>query len=216
MSVLCVIQARLGSKRLPNKILEPINGRPLIEHVVKRASAIGGVDQVVLAMPDAAPHLHENDVLGRFAHVVSQYPDADKVVRITGDCPLLAPDLAEQVLCLYRETPHVEYAWIDTRPINKGWPDGVDVEVFSRAALLWAQREADDAHDREHVTPWIRRHCKVATLLPEGDYSWLKISVDTAEDLERVRAMAAVLEPNDYAFPSTVKAACLISTTAHT
>lgn len=204
---LAIIQSRLGSSRLPRKVTEKIGRKTMLHHVSERANAIRGVDMVTIATPGCALHLGENDVLGRFAHVLRMdYPSADVVMRLTGDCPLLAPDLAEEVLALYRETKGCEYAWIDTRPEQKGWPDGVDVEVFSRKALLWAEREATDKYDREHCTPWIRRHVKTMELRSPLDYSDIKWSVDTAEDLERVRAIYAQLPPDDYTFKTTLQA----------
>ena len=193
---LCVIQARLGSSRFPRKALADLGGKPLIRHVVERASAIRGVGEVVLAVPErevvalcycshvVGPMVAEDDVLGRFAAVRAYYPEADTVMRLTGDCPLLDPRIAEQVLALYRATPGCEYAW----NVAPGYIDGTDVEVFSAAALRWAHRCATDPYDREHVGPWIRRHCKVATLLPDAP-STLKTSVDTPDDLERVRTL---------------------------
>lgn len=174
--------------------------------------AILSVDHVIVAVPKGEGMGYTwateidgpvEDVLGRFARVLERWPEADPIVRVTADCPLLAPDIAQQVLVLYHDTPHCEYAW----NVAPGYVDGTDIEVFSRDALLWAQREARDPYDREHVTPWIRRHCKVATLFPEADYSMHKWSVDDRSDLERVRAIAALLPPNDYRFATTLKAA---------
>jgi spore coat polysaccharide biosynthesis protein SpsF len=195
--VLCVIQARLGSTRLPLKALELIGGKPLIQHVVERAQQIRGVDDVVLAVPSGevvelsyAPHtsgpdVPENDVLARFASVAQMYPTHETIIRLTGDCCRLDPRIAENVLGLFYQT-RAWYAW----NVCPGYTDGEDVEVFRREALMRAHREATDHGDREHVTTWIRRHYAIVTLKPQGP-ARRKTSVDTAADLAHVRALYA-------------------------
>lgn len=198
MPVLGVIQARLGSTRLPRKALMDLGGRPLIARVVERAQQIRGVDDLVLAVPfgDVAalmdycrhttgPDVPEQDVLARFAAAVAQYPDHRTIVRITGDCPLLDPAIADAVIALHRDA-HAWYTW----NVYPGYCDGEDVEVFQREALLRAHAEATDPADREHVTPWIRRHYPVVTLKPTRPCR-RKTSVDCMEDLSYVRELYA-------------------------
>lgn len=197
MPVLGIIQARLGSTRLPRKALMEIGGKPLIQHVVERAVRIRGVDDWVLAVPSGqvqdlcycrhvtGPDVPEVDVLGRFVAVAQMYPHHETIVRITGDCPLLSPTIAEQVLALYRGS-RAWYAW----NVTPGYVDGEDVEVFAREALMRAGREATKPMDREHVTTWIRRHYAVVTLRPDGRPSH-KTSVDTLDDFKRVCALYA-------------------------
>lgn len=199
---LAIIQARLGSTRLPRKALMDLGGKPLIAHVVERTLQIRGVGRVVLAVPfddyDAffglglcevfAPNVDEADVLGRVAAIVASHPEADPMMRISGDCPLLSPAICEQVLALYHQTPDCQYAWNVTR----GYVDGEDCEVMSRDALLAMHQRARSAFDREHVTPWLRRNVPVTTL-PASTSIWgphvVKTSVDTLDDLERVRQL---------------------------
>lgn len=191
---LAIIQARLGSTRFPNKALADICGHSLIERVFDRVLEVDGVDHVVLAVPEGDGWMHAwatevpgvpaGDVLTRFVMVATRYPDHDTIMRVTGDCPLFDPRQAEKVLALYRSTPACEYAW----NVADGYTDGEDCEVFSRAALLQAHWHAQ-GNDREHVTPWIRRHYVVATLPPEPRRLVRKTSIDTMADLERVRLM---------------------------
>jgi spore coat polysaccharide biosynthesis protein SpsF len=203
VSVLAIVQARLGSTRFPRKALADLGGRPLIAHVVDRVRQVRGVADVVLAVPPldfdvfadtavdvpmwgrvVAPDIDdEGDVLSRFVSVAAMYPQHDTILRATGDCPLFDPHEAERVLALYQSIHGCEYAW----NVAPGYVDGEDCEVFSRAALLQAHWHAVGEGDREHVTPWIRRHYPVATAMPLSDRRHLKTSVDTPEDLERVR-----------------------------
>jgi len=199
LSVLCIVQARLGSTRLPNKALMDIGGKPLIQQVMERAAQIRGVDDLVLAVPYSdlpafkfgtwytrgVYGIQEWDVLRRFVRVLEEYPSADTIMRLTGDCPLLNPRECARVLAMYREWPDAEYV----SNVEDGYIDGEDCEVFSTSILLRANREATDRYDREHVTPFIRRHAledAAKSVTPRA-----KTSVDTLEELERVRAMVA-------------------------
>lgn len=196
---LAIIQARLGSTRFPRKALADLHGKPIIQHVVDRVKDTKGIDRVIVAVPSAQDveaflftgaecwrdeRLNEDDVLGRFT-ACAKWANAATVIRITGDCPLWNPRIAEQVLTLYHSHAAIEYA----SNIAPGYTDGEDVEVFSASALKWANRVATDPYDREHVTPWLRRNVKTATLRPAEDRMVVKTSIDTPEDLERVREM---------------------------
>lgn len=200
MSCLCVIQARLGSRRFPRKMLADLAGQPVIRHVVDRALQIPGVGDVVVATTavDApilaeaiaqrcavygAAGVDEQDVLSRMLQCVQTLP-GDPIMRVTGDCPLLDPQACAQVLDLYHRT-RSGYAWIDTA--RGAWPDGLDCEVFAREALRLADARTVGL-DREHVTPWMRRHFQVAALPADPRYQgWPKVSIDTEDDLVRVR-----------------------------
>lgn len=197
--VVCIVQARLGSTRFPRKALADLGGKPVIVHVLERAAQIVGVHETVAAIPYADDELAAvietsgftvvkgptYDVLDRYALVASRTA-ADVVVRITGDCPLFSPQIASDVLALHLGTPQCEYA----SNVTPGYVDGEDVEVFSAAILQRAHREATELHDREHVTSWIQNHARtIATLPPANPRPGVKTSIDTPEDLERVRAL---------------------------
>lgn len=220
MRVVAVIQARIGSSRLPAKSLRPLAGRPLISHIAERVLAVRGIDECVLATSvnardDALAaeaiglglHVYrgsEWDVLGRVAEAVDLLGDV--VVRITGDCPLLCPETAARVIAEYRRRA-VDYAWNDT--MRSGYPDGTDVEVFHADLLHAAATNATDAADREHVTPWIRRHARaVWTLANDVDYSRYKLSVDTQRDYDFVRAVYGYLSPGQLTLDQTIRAVC--------
>ena len=213
MKVVTIIQARMGSSRLPGKVLMDIAGRPIIAHVIERAQAIHGVDQVVLNVPaqDAAafgqqacrvygvPN-QEQDVLASYLYVAEQ-EQADVIMRITGDCPLLAPELCSDVLDLYKSLDD-DWAYCANDTLRSGFPDGTDCEVVSIDALRKAAECAETAFEREHVTIWLRRGlANYGVLAPYGwqmDLKNAKWSVDTKDDLDLVRGINRYLEQSKY------------------
>jgi spore coat polysaccharide biosynthesis protein SpsF (cytidylyltransferase family) len=170
--VLAIIQARLTSTRLPGKILEKIEGKTILEHCIERVKKATLVDRVVVATPHDIPIMldvplfigDEQDVLKRFYDCAELY-DPDIIVRITADCPFIDPCAIDIAISYYLHHPH---KYVCFAPV-----DGLDVEVFGRYLLNEAHVNAIEPYDREHVTPYMRR----AT----------KLSVDTAEDLTKVR-----------------------------
>ncbi len=207
--VVCIVQARTTSERFPCKIFAAICGRPMLAHVLERAAAIQGVDQVVLAVPDNDvklvahlwPHVFggsEKDVLGRYAAAAEQY-EADVIMRVTGDCPLLAPDLASTALkCMGNRIDYMAVC----QPYMKV-ADGWDVEIFNSRALINAAIYADKVQ-REHVTTWMRASAHPFTYAMMYDWTALKCSVDTREDLQRVEAIMSHLDdPTDFSHTAT-------------
>lgn len=212
MKTVCIVQARTTSERLPMKILAWLHGRPMLAHVLERAAAIQGVDQVVLAVPerDVAlvahlwPHVYggsEKDVLGRYAHAAEKY-EADVIVRVTGDCPLLATDMADAAVSAFDELNGCYLGICQPyTPVADGW----DVEVFSSWLLELANRKAGK-HQREHVTTWMREN-KKAVGLQWDNWTALKCSVDTMEDLQRVETIMNYLEDkSDFSHGATWRA----------
>lgn len=209
--VIVVIQARLGSTRLPGKTLADIAGRPILAHVVERAAAIAGVDQLVVATTvnpqddrlaewAAAAGLpcvrgSEDDVLDRFHQALLDYPAA-AVVRVTPDCPLLDPEVSGRVVAEWRRhAGEVDYA-SNVHPPT--FPDGLDTEIVSARALSAAWREARLSSDREHVTPFVWRQPKrfpAVNVTSPRDLSAHRWTVDTAADLDFVRAVHQRLGP---------------------
>lgn len=214
-----IVQARLGSTRLLRKVLELIAGRPMIEHVIERARAIEGVDQVVLNVPEADVELtrlpyavgvkdQEHDVLASYLYLAEGLL-ADTIIRITGDCVLLAPEICSDVLDLY-ECLDDAWAYCANDTLRSGWPDGTDCEVFSIDALRKAAACAGTAFEREHVTIWMRTNlANFGVLAPyawEPDMMGVKLSVDTPEDLDRARGIYQHLEPGQFSMADTVTA----------
>lgn len=160
------MQARLGSTRLPRKVLLPLNGHTVVEEVLERCWKIPGIDQVVLAVPAADyPVFYdlvsdtriigvdgdENDVLHRY-HVAAELAGAGIIVRITADCPLICPELCWTVICALKQQKADYASNIEPRT----FPQGLDCEAFTRATLDRAYANAK-ADEREHVTTWMRR-----------------------------------------------------------
>lgn len=190
--VVCIVQARTTSERFPCKIFAGLLGRPMLAHVLERAAAIRGVDQVVLAVPENDvrlvshlwPHVYggsEKDVLGRYAKAAECY-EADVIVRVTGDCPLLATDLS--VLALVGFAAYKYEGYLAMCQPYGSVADGWDTEIFDRRMLVNADRFAKK-DQREHVTTWMR-DTGVLQFNTGQDWTALKCSVDTREDLQRV------------------------------
>lgn len=176
MKTVCIVQARMGSTRLRGKVLLALNGHTVIGEVLSRCNKIAGVDEVVCAIPDTEENNileniagksvrvvrgPEDDVLLRYRQAAAE-ADADIIMRITGDCPLLSPKVCAAVLNLLR-SEHADYA-SNVHP--RTFPKGMDCEVFTRGTLVRAEEKAYRAEEREHVTTWMTRaNIKRANLL---------------------------------------------------
>lgn len=209
--ILALVQARMGSTRLPGKVLAEVAGQPLLWHVVHRARAAKRLDQVVVATStspaddaiaafcarEGIPCFRgsEDDVLDRF-HQAARREGAAIVVRITADCPLIDPEVIDRVVGAYLEGG----CDLASNALRYTYPDGLDTEVFSAAALERAWREARRPAEREHVTPYIRNsgHFRLRGVENERDLSreahrW---TVDHPQDLAFVRAVYDALAPD--------------------
>jgi glutamate-1-semialdehyde 2,1-aminomutase len=197
MTTLAIVQARMGSTRLPDKVMRPINGVPMIELLLGRLARATRVDRIMLATsvdPRNEPlvaHVRalgfdvfqgsEHDVLDRFYQAaLTSHPDT--VVRVTGDCPLIDPELVDRLIDM-RQSSGVDY---QANVIPPTYPDGLDVEVFTFEALERSAREATTERDREHVTLFIRESGRFTTanLAHESDCSHERWTVDEAADLD--------------------------------
>ena len=208
MRTIAVIQARMGSTRLPGKVLRSLGGRPALAWVVERARRIEGVDGTVVATStDAADDriaawcaengvpVHrgsEADVLDRYVTAARQ-EGADAVVRITGDCPLLDPAESARVVRLFESTPGCDYASNLDPPFL---PDGLDTEVVRASVLERLAREVHDPASREHVTHFIRIHperFRTAAVDDPRDLSDVRLTLDEPEDLASLSAIGRIL-----------------------
>lgn len=195
MKIVALVQARMGSTRLPNKVMKPIGGIPMIELLLTRLSSAKEVDQIIVATSVDERNLplvehvrklgysceqgSENDVLDRYLEAAKKH-QADVLVRITGDCPLVDSGLVDEVIRRFK-AENVDY-FCNTNPPT--YPDGLDIEVFSFKALNQAHQETSDPFDREHVTPYLRKpgKFKTAAMQHSQDLSALRWTVDEAAD----------------------------------
>ena len=191
MIAICIVQARMTSTRLPGKVMLSLAGEPAIRHVLRRCQGIAGIDRVICAVPNdkrSKPierEAHdlgimispgsEHDVLARYWKAA--YPHKpDVIMRVTGDCPMIDPEICERVLNLMGDG--IDYA---SNVMPRGWPKGLDCEVFTFDALRRAYQEADDPDDREHVGPWMQRNLYTVNLLGTGDPE-KRLCLDTLQD----------------------------------
>lgn len=205
MRTVAVIQARMGSSRLPGKVLMQLGNRSVLQRVMERVSTASLVDEVMVAtsvLPGddgiwrECARLgvrcfrgSEQDVLARF-HGAAEAAGADHVVRITGDCPLFDGSVLDSMLAKYRGTdPAADYM---SNVAVRRFPRGLDAEVFSRAALHKAAAEAKEPHQREHVTPYFYENpglFRLGSFEGTEDLSAHRWTLDTPEDwafMERV------------------------------
>lgn len=167
--VLCVTQARMGSSRLPGKVLREVLDQPLLKFHIDRLRRSAAIDELVVATSTeagddaiadfcAAENVavfrgSEQDVLDRF-YQCARNIDAGIIVRVTSDCPLIDPAIIDLAVAAFRAAPEKDYLRTDP----EAYPRGMDAEIFTRAALEAAWAEAKDPAEREHVTPFLYRN----------------------------------------------------------
>lgn len=222
---LIILQARTSSSRLPNKVLLPILGQPMLSHQIARLRKIKTPHELVVATSeqqsdDAIENLCKelniacfrgslDDVLGRFYQAAFTNNPNDSIrniVRVTGDCPLIDSEIIDQVINLFL-TSNVDYC-SNCDPATL--PDGLDVEVFTFAALAEAHRLAKKPSEREHVTPFIRNNPQLFTsnnFLYSSDLSHYRWTVDEPADFELVTQIYQALYPknNDFKLADIVR-----------
>ena len=197
-----IIQARFDSSRLPGKVMKEVGGRPMLAFLIERIKRSKFVDEVILATTvktsdDGIYKLgtelgvkvvrgEEDDVLARYAKA-SKETEANILIRITGDCPLVDALLLDEAIKEFVDKK-VDYLSNFDPPT---YPDGLDFEIFKRELLLAANKECTDSYQREHVTPWIRDNDSYSKYCKKNDknYSDLRWTVDEPEDLEVIRGI---------------------------
>jgi len=207
-----MIQARLGSSRLPQKVLAKIQGKSVIWHVINRVKKIKNVEQIVLItttndsdkiLLDIAKQQRvfgftgsETDVLKRHYDCAVKF-NADPIIRITSDCPLIDPKLSSDILQFYLDN-NFDYV---SNTINSTFPDGLDTEIFSFKALKKAHLQSKLPLEREHVTTYFIKNIKKFKIYNYSNItnlSTFRWTVDQIEDLKFVRKIY------QYAKPKTI------------
>jgi spore coat polysaccharide biosynthesis protein SpsF len=206
--VVIIVQARMGSTRLPGKVLKPIAGRPMLSYQIERLRRVKLARRVVVATSDgkadddiakfcAAHDIDctrgsEHDVLARFCDAAQQF-NASTIVRVTADCPLIDPDLIDRAISTFLGSNQPDYL---SNMLEPSWPYGMAVEVMTAAALHQANREAQDAAEREHVTPfiyWRPERYRLESLTMTPNLSRHRWTVDTPEDFELITRILKTL-----------------------
>ncbi|MFJ7970430.1 cytidylyltransferase domain-containing protein [Psychrobacillus sp. NPDC096389] len=200
MTVLAIIQARMGSTRLPGKILKQVNGKALLAYQLERVRQSKCIDRIVIATTIHQQDEQivkfceqhgvnyyrgsENDVLARYYQAAEQF-DGDIIVRLTSDCPIIDPVIIDETIIYYKEHAS-EFDYV-SNTIERTYPRGLDTEVFSKKALKKSYEKAILEKDREHVTaymysnPQIFRIGNISNTQDLGSHRW---TVDTMEDFQ--------------------------------
>lgn len=213
--IVAIIQARMGSERLPGKILKPILGEPLLARMIERVKRAKKLDAVVVATTDKPEddvtaqlaqecgigifRGDEHDVLDRF-YKAAKEAQADIVMRLTGDCPLMDPAVIDAVIAHFQEVQNA----IDYCGTPSNYPEGLDTEIFNFSTLEEAAREATLSSEREHVTLYIKNHPerfkKETWREGKNDNSTMHWSVDTQADFDFVTKIYEQLYPVNQSF----------------
>lgn len=216
MNTVIIVQARMTSTRLPGKVLKHILGRPMLSFQIERLRRVQGVDSIVVATTSnqtddpivdfcaaeevACTRGSEADVLSRYYETAVEY-DAQNIVRVTSDCPLLDADVVDQVLARFAAPP-VSYDYVSNM-IRPTFPLGMATEVMSLATLRDVFERARDAAEREHVTPYIYWHperYRIGSVTMSPDLSHHRWTVDTSEDFDLISRILQALYPAKHDF----------------
>jgi spore coat polysaccharide biosynthesis protein SpsF len=213
--VVCTIEARMTSSRLPGKVLMPAAGKPLLEHMIERLRRAERLDAIVVATtdhPSSDPIVElaerlgvgwhrgsEDDVLARVLGAARDH-DADVIVETSGDCPLIDPRLVDLVVERFL-AGGVDYC---SNNLERTYPRGMDAQAFRTDVLAEVDRLTDDPADREHVSLYIYEHperYRLSTVRSgRPELGAIRLTVDTPEDLALVRAIFDELYPRDPEF----------------
>lgn len=217
MRIVCIVQARMGSSRLPGKVMMDLVGAPMLARDINRVKRAKTLSEIVVATTiepadDAIESLcrrsgwawfrgSEQDVLDRYYKAALSYR-ADTVVRITSDCPLIEPTIVDQVVSHF-VTNRRRLDYVSNRIPRPTFPIGLDTEIFSFQALQRAWQEDKKPAWREHVTPYIYMNpslFRVEGITSDVDRSHMRWTVDTAEDLDFVRKIYERFQADDFSW----------------
>ena len=217
MSINIILQARTSSTRLPNKVLMPILGKPMLAQQLLRLKQLTSVDNIIVATSNNTSdneietlcHSMQvpcfrgdlNNVLDRYYQAHQQYP-SKHIIRITGDCPVIDIAIINHVIDLHQQS-QADYT---SNCCPATLPDGLDVEIFTAEALLKTWQQAKKTSDLEHVTPFMRSHPELFNCQNyhyHTDYSHLRWTVDEPEDFELIKRIFNSLYPSNPLFNLT-------------
>jgi spore coat polysaccharide biosynthesis protein SpsF len=209
--VVALIQARMGSTRLPGKVLKDLGGSTVLARVHARVMRAATIGEVIVATSDARGddaivdecrrlgakvfRGDEHDVLDRY-YRAAQFSKAEIVVRITADCPLIDPEITDKTVQAFL-LQQSDYA---SNALQRTYPRGLDTEVMTMRALERAWSEAREPYQRSHVTPYIYQNqdrFKVLSVTGDFDYGASRWTLDTEQDLEFLTAVYSGMKSRD-------------------
>ncbi len=211
--VLCIVQARMGSTRLPGKILKKINDVTLLEYEIKRLRKSKLIDKIVVATTsntedDSTENFckeigvdcfrgNDMNVLDRYFKCSQKYPEYNTILRITGDCPLVDEEVVDEVIEFFNGG---KYDYASNIEFGKhGYPDGINAEILTRKALEKSWKDAKLSSEREHVTFYIRNNpslFKSGHISSKEDLSYYRLTVDNPEDFEVIKFLMETVGPD--------------------
>lgn len=216
IKIIACIEARMTSSRLPGKVLLKAAGKPMLEHLVNRLRVVPSLDGIMLAttinktddqLEEFSKEVgvscyrgDENDVMNRVIGAADSM-GADVIVEITGDCPIIDPQIVEQTIRTFmaNQADYVSNAHI------RSYPDGMDTQVFSLETLKRSESMTEDVLDHEHVTLHIRNHPEIFSQLhlvasPETHWPELGLTLDEFDDYELLKKIIEYFEPTNSLF----------------
>ena len=211
-----IIQARMGSTRLPGKVLKKIKDKTVLSHVIKRVEQSKKIDEIIIAttkhrrddpiIKEAKKYGinyyrgSEEDVLSRYYESAEQY-DIDTIVRITSDCPLIDPFIIDEIIEFYQKNDYDLVTNAGPKQENRTYPRGMDTEVFSFEILKEIYQNADQKYQREHVTPYIYENSdRISYYKNNNDYSKYRLTLDEKEDLKLIKKVYNNLYKGEHDF----------------
>ncbi len=212
-NIVCIIQARVGSTRLPNKIFFDLRGKPVLGRVIERLQKSKLIDKIVITSPDSPANdviekyikdnfsgvgvsrAPEKDVLNQYYQAAKKF-GADVIVRITSDCPLIIPEVVDKVIQSFLDRNN---DYVSNVLGKRTYPRGLDTEVFSFKALERIWNEGKEKDDREHVTIYLRKNPEkfsASNVEGEKDYSGYRLTLDEQKDYELIKTIYEKLDEN--------------------
>lgn len=211
MKIIATIEARMTSSRLPGKVLLKAEGKPMLEHLVNRLRTVPSLNGIVLATTyNSADNIlekfsedigidcyrgSENDVMARVIGAAESV-NGDVIVEITGDCPIIDPQIIEQTIRMFKQHNADYVSNVQVR----SYPDGMDTQVFSLDTLRRSAAMTNNLLDREHVTLHIRNHPEIFPCVhliapPEIHWPELGLTLDVPKDFQLLKNIIEYFEP---------------------
>ena len=209
---LCIIQARTGSTRLPDKVLLKVNGLTMLEYMVKRLKLSKKIDKIVIATSvnkndEKIARLcdkigiscfrgSEDDVLDRYYQCSLKYKDYENIIRLTADCPLIDPFVIDEVITYFEKNKELDYA---SNVLERTFPHGLDTEIFKRQALYESAEKSLSPSEREHMDGYVlnNKRFKKGNLSAAYNFSHFRITLDYEEDFAVIKFLIENSKPTD-------------------